>query len=121
MTRMVFVIVFGVVAGATLGIALAGPTGGTFGIVFGTLFAMLWLAAEKSTRALPVGAPVFHESHRLLCVATGQFADVQLAHDGRHWCDVERCSLCSPDDQVECRKRCLDLMNDNHPPGSAHG
>jgi hypothetical protein len=116
MIRMVLILCVGVVLGMAVGTALAGPEVGAVGTLLGAAFAMLWIASERSTRPLPAGGPVGRESHRLLCVATGQFAEVELAHDGQHWCDVSSCSLCRPADQVGCRKRCLDLMNDNHRP-----
>jgi hypothetical protein len=28
------------------------------------------------------------------------------------WLDVERCTLCTPEEQVGCQKRCLLLMRD---------
>ena len=117
MIRMFLTLVASVFLGASLGYAIAGPNGGMIGAVFGATFAMLWQSARSSTHLILPGRPVLRERHKLLCIATGQFAAVELAHDGRQWCDVESCSLCSPADKVECRKRCLDLMNDNHPPG----
>jgi hypothetical protein len=114
---MFLLLVASVVLGAGIGFAVAGPNGGMVGCVFGATFAMLWNSARGSTRLIAPGSVVQHERHTLLCIPTGQFADVELAHDGHHWCDVSACSLCRPADKVACRKRCLDLMNDNHPPG----
>lgn len=117
MTRMILLLLASVAVGTLLGAVFAGATGGLFGTMLGALFGMAWLAGRKATWKAVPGAPVHHERHRLLCIATGQFADVELMHDEHHWCDVETCTLCRPANEVQCRKRCLELMNDNYPPG----
>jgi hypothetical protein len=103
--------------GVVLGSALGGPFGGALGVLLGAMLGMLWAAGTDVVDPVPAGAHVAREQHRLLCVPKGQVASatfVRDAHSGR-WLDVERCSLCSPEHEVGCQKRCLLLMRDAVP------
>ncbi|MFO1051812.1 MAG: hypothetical protein U1F36_06325 [Planctomycetota bacterium] len=113
MIRTVLLVAALAVVGGLLGFLLIGSGGGVFGVCFGALAGVLWIQGRRSTREVAVGEAVHHETVRVLCVPTGQFADVEMTHDGHHWCDVESCSLCHPHDEVQCRKRCVELMNDS--------
>ncbi|MBK8978965.1 MAG: hypothetical protein IPM29_23945 [Planctomycetes bacterium] len=101
---------------AWLGDELAGSYGAIFGGVFGIVFVLIRWSVVSGARRPAAGAPLQHADERVLCVPNGRMADVRLVHDGRHWCDVEACSVCTPAEKVECHKRCLDLLNDTAPP-----
>lgn len=115
MTRSILTLSLCTTLGAAFGWFLAAQLGGAFGAVFGALGGTLWLGARSSTHAIAPGASLHLERRVILCVPTGQQAEVELTHDDHHWCDVESCSLCRTGPAVQCRKRCLDWMNDNAP------
>jgi hypothetical protein len=104
--------------GMAVGTALAGPLGGVLGTILGLGMGMIWSETRDAvTRARP-NAALVREDLRVLCMPKGQVASatyVREAATGR-WLDVERCSLCTPADQVGCAKRCLHLVRDSLPP-----
>ncbi len=104
--------------GMLVGLAAVGPLGGVLGIVVGGAAGMLLAGAGGAVQRTDTGADTVRETQTLLCIPKGQVATasfVRDASDGR-WLDVERCTLCTPADEVGCAKRCLHLLRDVLPP-----
>lgn len=104
--------VLGICFGALLGVATAGPLGGALGAVLGAMTGMMWSGSREAVQPLPAGAPIVREEQHLLCETKGRVASATFVRNGDTgaWADVERCSLCNPDDDVRCAKRCLVLI-----------
>ena len=105
-------------AGMLVGAATAGPLGGVLGTILGLSGGMMLSGVRDAVARARPGAELVREDLRVLCVPKGQVASatyVREAATGR-WLDVERCSLCTPADQVGCAKRCLLLVRDSLPP-----
>ena len=104
----------GMFLGLVLGFSLAGPLGAALGTVLGFVMGMMAAGVTRATIAIPADAVLVREQQRLLCVPKGQVATATFVRDAgtNRWLDVERCTLCEPEDQVGCQKRCLLLMRD---------
>lgn len=105
-------------AGLVFGFVGFGPLGGALGVALGAVCGLLLAGSRSAVQQPSAGATLVHEQQRLLCVPKGQVATatfVRDANDGR-WLDVERCSLCTPEQEVGCEKRCLHLMRDTLSP-----
>ncbi|MCA8974285.1 MAG: hypothetical protein KDC98_06160 [Planctomycetes bacterium] len=107
----------GMFLGLILGLVMAGPAGAVVGVVLGMPLGMLVSGVTDARREIPQGTEVMREQQAMLCVPKGQVADVTFLRDARrgHWLDVERCTLCRPEDEVTCAKRCLLLIRDALP------
>lgn len=103
--------------GMLFGTAIAGPLGGVLGIVVGIVGGMLLVGARDAVEEPGAEAVLVREEEQLLCVPKGQVATATFVRDARngHWLDVARCSLCTPENEVGCAKRCLWLMRDTLP------
>ena len=102
-------VVLGCILGAGAGSQLGVVTGAFFGLFIGfTVHALLWMRAHSGNN------PTM-ETHRLICVPSGTFADCELKGDLglRRWTDVKKCSLRGSDAEVNCDKTCLRMMNDS--------
>ena len=100
--------------GMVLGTAAGGPRFGVLGIMIGGVVGMLLRGTANEVEQAPADAELVREEQRLLCVPKGQVATatfVREAQQGR-WLDVARCTLCTPEDDVQCEKRCLVLIRD---------
>jgi len=107
----------GMFLGLILGLIMVGPMGGIVGVVVGMPMGMLWSSVSDARRKVPEGAEVVRENQSILCEPKGHVASVAFlrdAHTGK-WLDVERCDLCTPEDEVGCAKRCLLLIRDALP------
>lgn len=102
----------GICFGALLGVTAAGPLGGALGAILGAMTGMMWSGSREAARPLPVGTAAVREEQHLLCETKGRVASATFVRDADTgaWADVERCSLCSPADDVRCAKRCLVLI-----------
>lgn len=101
--------------GLVVGAIFGGTAGGALGAMLGGALGMMWTGAGNAVRR--TGALVVREELHVLCIPKGQVATATFLRDagtGR-WADVERCTLCSPEDQVLCNKRCLVLVRDALP------
>jgi hypothetical protein len=104
--------------GMSIGALTGGLAGGAVagGAVGGVLGAALGMAAHglrmRVIRALAEPAPP--EKGRVACMITGQVADGVFVRDGRTGLilDVQRCSLCTPNDHIACDKGCVPYLND---------
>ncbi len=107
----------GMFFGLVLGLILAGPAGGVVGVVAGMSLGMLWSSVADARIKPAAGTPLAHDEQSILCVPRGRVADVTYTRDARNgrWLDVERCSLCTPENEVDCAKRCLMLIRDAVP------
>ena len=107
----------GMFFGLALGLIMAGPMGGVVGVVAGMSLGLLWSGAKDARAKVPLGADVVHENQSILCVPKGQVASVEFLRDesSGSWLDVERCSLCAPENEVACAKNCLLLIRDALP------
>jgi hypothetical protein len=108
----------GMFLGMLVGLAAAGPLGAVLGIALGGAGGLLVAGARNAVQQATPGVATVREEQRLLCMPKGQLATatfVRDAQDGR-WLDVERCSLCTPEGEVGCEKRCLHMMRDTLPP-----
>ncbi len=107
----------GMLLGAVLGTAAVGPLGGVLGIMIGGVCGMLLAGAMDAVEHARAGAELVREEQRLLCVPKGQVATATFVRDAQNgrWLDVERCTLCTPEDDVPCQKRCLLLIRDSLP------
>ncbi|MFO1077592.1 MAG: hypothetical protein U1E73_07685 [Planctomycetota bacterium] len=105
----------GMALGAVVGYFAAGPVGGAIALGIGALLGLMLAAARDAWIKVPAGTPVEHCQRAQLCVPKGQVADVTYVRDARNgrWLDVARCSLCTPEDEVGCEKRCLLLVRDS--------
>jgi hypothetical protein len=102
----------GAFLGILFGAVIAGPLGAALGAVVGTAIGMLWAGSREAVQPLPSDGKVVHEEQNLMCENKGRVATASFlrdAHTGA-WLDVEKCSLCDPNDQVQCAKRCLLLI-----------
>jgi hypothetical protein len=104
----------GMFLAVVLGFALAGPLGAAVGAILGMAMGMMLSGVVEATRKARAGAEVVREERRLLCVPKGQVATATFVREAgtRRWLDVERCTLCEPEEKVGCQKRCLLLMRD---------
>ncbi|HEX5052294.1 MAG TPA: hypothetical protein VFZ65_11010 [Planctomycetota bacterium] len=111
----------GMFLGLVLGTLVAGPAGGVLGIMIGGVSGMLWSTGSSAVLRARQGARLVREQQRLLCMPKGQVAMATFVRDAQNgqWLDVERCSLCTPEGEVGCEKRCLLLMRDTLP-GRTH-
>ena len=100
--------------GMVLGTAAGGPRFGVLGIMIGGVVGMLLRGTANAVEQAPEGAELVREEQRLLCVPKGQVATATFVRDAQHgrWLDVARCTLCTPEDDVLCEKRCLSLLRD---------
>ncbi|MBM4059503.1 MAG: hypothetical protein FJ265_00190 [Planctomycetes bacterium] len=107
----------GMCAGLLLGFAAAGPLGAALGVLVGLAIGMALSGVTEAKARIPAGAVLAREEQRLLCIPKGQVATATFVRDAHtnRWLDVERCSLCEPQDQVACQKRCLLLIRDALP------
>ena len=98
--------------GLLFGLVLAGPLGAVFGVVVGTSLGMLWSGSGEAARPIPAGAKIVHEEQNLMCETKGRVATASFLRDAQSgaWLDVDACSLCDPNDEVHCAKRCLVLI-----------
>lgn len=107
----------GMFLGLLLGFAFGGPLGAALGVFLGLAMGMMWSTVSRVTIPVPAGTALVHEAHRLLCMPKGQVATATFVRDvaKSRWVDVERCTLCEPEDKVACAKRCLTMMRDTLP------
>lgn len=105
--RTILISLLGLAVGATFG-----PVGAGIGLAIGLGAAAIWMAHD----GLPAAGPVGHERRieRVLCVPHASIAEVEMTRDKRSglWLNVERCSICEPEDRILCDKCCLIVMND---------
>ncbi|HEX6810594.1 MAG TPA: hypothetical protein VF384_03120 [Planctomycetota bacterium] len=113
-----FAILFGMGFGCVVGVAAAGALGGSLGIVAGAIAGALFTDIVDRSKRVAAGTPLVREEQRILCVPRGQVAQATFVRDAAHgrWLDVERCSLCAPDREIQCEKRCLPLIRSALPP-----
>lgn len=112
----------GLIIGAIVGGGLAGELGAASVAPLG-LFAGLTFHALAWLRAHSGDAPVV-ERHLVMCTPMGHAARAELVGDleQRRWHDVRSCSLLAEQDQVQCDKGCVRLMNlSGVRPGAARG
>lgn len=102
----------GAFLGLLFGVAIAGPLGGALGVVVGMSMGMLWSGSRDAVRRIPADAKIVNEEQNLMCETKGRVATASFLRDAGTgaWLDVDRCSLCTPDDKVQCAKRCLVLI-----------
>jgi hypothetical protein len=107
----------GMFFGLLLGFALGGPLGAALGVFLGFAMGMMIASVPKTVCQAAPGATLVREEHRLLCMPKGQVATATFVRDVEQsrWLDVERCTLCEPEEKVGCAKRCLTLMRDTLP------
>jgi hypothetical protein len=108
----------GMFLGMLVGFAMAGPLGGMLGIALGGVSGMLLNGARDAVQRPHAGVEPVREEQHLLCIPKGQVATATFlrdAQDGR-WLDVARCSLCTPEGEVGCAKRCLHMIRSTLPP-----
>lgn len=107
----------GMLVGLLLGGAAGGPLGAALGLMVGGACGMTWAGVTNAVAKPRPGAELVREDVNLLCVPKGQVAAATFVREtgtGR-WLDVERCTLCTPQDEVTCQKRCLLLVRDTLP------
>jgi hypothetical protein len=106
------------VLGMLVGYLAAGPLGGVLGTLLGAASGLLLAGSRDAVQRPGEGAGTVTEQEVLLCIPKGQIAQATFVRDARdgRWLDVERCSLCAPEDEVGCAKRCLHLLRDTLPP-----
>jgi hypothetical protein len=102
------------VIGLTLGALLGGGIGSLMGLMVGAGLGFIWTSVQVSGSPPAEGTRVERERRRVVCVPRGQQADCVFLRDRdtHRWLDVAACSLSHPARQINCRKRCLILMND---------
>lgn len=102
----------GAFLGLLFGVVVAGPLGGALGVIVGMSIGMLWSGSREAVHQIPADAKVVHEEQNLMCETKGRVATASFLRDAEtgDWLDVDRCSLCTPDDKVQCAKRCLVLI-----------
>ena len=100
--------------GMVVGTAAGGPSMGALGIVVGAVVGMLLRGTADAVQRAPADAELVREEQQLLCMPKGQVATATFVRDAQQgrWLDVERCTLCTPEDDVRCEKRCLLLVRD---------
>jgi hypothetical protein len=93
--------------------AIVGPYFALAGLAVGALIAGGWLMITGVGHDV---GPAVLEKHteRVLCVPRASIAECDMTRDAQtgRWLNIERCSICSPESNVDCEKRCLIVMND---------
>ena len=103
--------VVGILVGAVLGLLVFGPMGGALGAFCGLALGLLAGAVVPSSSAVPAGADVHREQHKVVCISKGEVGDCVMLRDTGtgEFLDVESCSL-EKQGRPRCLKRCLDLI-----------
>jgi hypothetical protein len=108
MYRLIILGLIGFALGATIG-----PYAAIAGLALGLLVAGGWLMITSVSQ--DVGVPIVEQhTERVLCVPNASIAECEMTREAQtgRWLDVHRCSICTPEDNIDCEKRCLLVMND---------
>jgi hypothetical protein len=100
--------------GLAIGVVAGGGLGAVIGLLSGLGVGGGWMFLDALSTPTVTGQVKEQEERSLTCIPQAMVADCVLERDtatGR-FTDVVRCSLCTPENEVLCEKRCLRLMND---------